>query len=189
MVSGKRIFFFPTKNTKKTYGRLFAIEEKNLGAVIDTQLQMRIFEKLLQENRIPWLRKYSLCKRNARLGESLIDYLLISCKDKIYLEIKSAVLRDANSAMYPDCPTVRGQKHIQELTQYVNSGGTAYIVFMASLPEITGFKPNLQADPLLYEFLLKAWNSRVQVKSIAFYFNPSDGFFNVYNTDLPIFLS
>jgi sugar fermentation stimulation protein A len=189
MVSGKRAFFFPTKNTKKTYGRLFAIEEKNLGAVIDTQLQMKIFEILLQENRIPWLKDHSLHKRNARVGESLIDYLLISGNDKVYLEIKSAVLRNDKFAMYPDCPSVRGQKHIRELTQYVKSGGIAYIVFMAALTEISGFKPNQQADPLLHELLLKAQQSQVRIKSIAFYFNPSDGFFYVYNMDLPVILN
>lgn len=189
MAFGKLVFFFPTNNTKKTYGRLFAIKEKNLAAVIDTQLQMRIFEKLLQENRIPWLLNYGLCKRNARLGESLIDYLLTSGKKKVYLEIKSAVLREDKFAMYPDCPSVRGQKHILELTQYVNSGGTAYLVFMAALPEISGFKPNQQADPLLYQLLLKAQHNRVRVKSIAFYFNPYDGFFYVYNMDLPVFFS
>lgn len=189
MVSGKQVFFFKTNNTQKTFGRLFAIKEKKLGAVIDTQLQMSIFEKLLQENRIPWLRNYGLCKRNARLGESLIDYLLISGNDKVYLEIKSAVLRDDKFAMYPDCPSVRGQKHIHELTQYVISSGTAYLVFMAALPEISGFKPNQQADPLLYELLLKAQLNQVQIKSIAFHFNPYDGFFYVYNMDLPVFLS
>jgi len=189
MVSGKQVFFFPTKNTDKTYGRLFAIEEKNLGAVIDTQIQMKIFENLLFENKIPWLKDYTMSRRNARLGESLIDYLLISVNDEVYLEIKSAVLRDDKFAMYPDCPSIRGQKHIHELTQFVKSGRTAYLVFMAALPEISGFKPNQQTDPLLFELLLEAQNRQVRIKSIAFYFNPADGFFHVYNLDLPVVFS
>jgi len=189
IVPGKRAFFYKTKNTQKTFGRLFAIEEKNLGAVIDTQLQMKIFEKLLQKNRIPWLNDHSLQKRNALLGKSLIDYLLLKEKSKVYLEIKSAVLRDNKFAMYPDCPSTRGQKHIQELTQYVKSGGTAYLVFMAALPDILGFKTNQQADPLLHKLLLNAQRSQVRIKSLAFYFNPSDGFFYVYNLDLPAFFS
>lgn len=189
MVPGKRVFFFKTKHTKRTFGRLFAIEEKDLGAVIDTQLQMRIFEKLLQENKLPWLKDYALHKRNARLGKSLIDYLLLKEKNEVYLEIKSAVLRKDKYAMYPDCPSVRGQKHILQLTQYVKSGGTAYIVFMAALPGISGFKPNQLADPLLYDLLLSAQLNQVRIKSIAFYFNPYDGFFYVYHLDLPVVYS
>jgi hypothetical protein len=45
----------------------------------------------------------------------LIDYLIEHKNKKYLLEIKSAVMKYKNFAMYPDCPSVRGQKHIREL--------------------------------------------------------------------------
>jgi len=55
---------------------LFSVVEGNLGAVVDTRLQMRAFEEALRMELIPWLRGCRLLKRDARLGLSLTDYLL-----------------------------------------------------------------------------------------------------------------
>ena len=115
LIRGKRAFCFETPHTAKTGFRLFAIEEKNLGAIIDTQLQMRAFETAQKQGLIPWLREGVIMKRNARLGGSLIDYFLEIKGNPVYLEVKSAVLREGDFAMYPDCPTLRGQSHVVEL--------------------------------------------------------------------------
>jgi len=81
-----------------------------LGALIDNQLQMKAFEKSLEANLIPWLLGCHILKRNAKLGASRIDYLLDCNGKKVYLEVKSAVLREGDYAMYPDCPSDRGRK-------------------------------------------------------------------------------
>jgi len=46
---------------------------------------------------------------------SIIDYLIERKNKKYLIEVKSAVMKYKNFAMYPDCPSVRGQKHIKEL--------------------------------------------------------------------------
>ncbi|MBK5190602.1 MAG: DNA/RNA nuclease SfsA, partial [Methanosarcinales archaeon] len=103
LVTGRQAFCFRTHHHSKTDFRLFAIEECGLGALIDTQLQMKAFENCLEGNIIPWFEGCRILKRNARLGASRIDYLL-DCNGKaVYLEVKSAVLREEEHAMYPDC--------------------------------------------------------------------------------------
>jgi len=44
LVTGRQAFCFRTRHQGKTDFRLFAIEESGLGALIDTQLQMKAFE-------------------------------------------------------------------------------------------------------------------------------------------------
>ncbi len=44
LVKGRQVFCFRTLNQGKTDYRLFAIEECGLGALIDTQLQMKVFK-------------------------------------------------------------------------------------------------------------------------------------------------
>jgi DNA-binding sugar fermentation-stimulating protein len=103
-------------------------ESKNIYSIIDTQLQMKCFEIALEKGYISWLScPNSLCqvrncphrakilKRNFRINHSLIDYLIEHKNKKYLLEIKSAVMKYKNFAMYPDCPSIRGQKHIKEL--------------------------------------------------------------------------
>jgi DNA-binding sugar fermentation-stimulating protein len=90
-------------------------ESKNIYSVIDTQLQMKCFEIALEKGYISWLKRAKILKRNFRINHSLIDYLIEHKNKKYLLEIKSAVMKYKNFAMYPDCPSVRGQKHIREL--------------------------------------------------------------------------
>ena len=76
LVHGRKAFCFKLPKQGKTDFRLFAIEERGLGALIDTYLQMKAFERSLERNLIPWLEGCGILKRNVTLGASRIDYLL-----------------------------------------------------------------------------------------------------------------
>jgi sugar fermentation stimulation protein A len=188
LVKGRKAFCFKTKNTDKTDFRLFAIEESGFGALIDTQLQMKAFEESLARNHIPWLVGCRILKRNAKLSASLIDYLLECPGRAVYLEVKSAVLREREYATYPDCPSERGRRHIKELSGYVKEGGgEGILLFIAALPYAKAFKPNKHADPKLYEALKEA--SGVDIRAIGLYYNPKDAFVYLFNPDLEVKLS
>jgi sugar fermentation stimulation protein A len=189
LIKGRKAFFIKTEHRGKTEGRLFAVEERGLGALIDTQLQMKAFERLVDKGYIPWLKDCSIQKRNPRLGSSVLDYLL-QCDDKgIFLEVKSAVLREGKFATYPDCPTTRGQRHVQELAEHAKKGGAATLVFMAALPEILAFKPYRKGDPLLCEYLLYAYTQGVSIKAIGLFFDPGNNFIYLFDPNLPVVLS
>jgi sugar fermentation stimulation protein A len=193
MVEGQKAFCFKTQQHQhhhrgKTDCRLFAIADHGLGALIDTRLQMKAFEEALLRNLIPWLAGCRMRKRNAALGasRSRIDYILECQGTQVYLEVKSAVLRDGAYAMYPDCPTERGRKHVRELTNYAREGGTGIVVFMAALPYVRAFKPNRAADPKLYDALVVAHASGVDVRAIGLYYNPGDGWVYLFEPELEV---
>ena len=188
LIRGRKGFCMETKSPGKTDGRLFAIEERGWGALIDTQLQMKAFERMVGKGQIPWLKDCSIQKRNPRLGDSVLDYLLTCRNNAVFLEVKSAVLREGEFAMYPDCPTIRGQRHVKELTEYSKNGGSAIIVFMAALPEVSAFKPYKKGDPLLERHLLEAHEQGVLIKAIGLFFNPSNNHIHLSNADLPVAL-
>ena len=186
IVAGRGAFCIPHQKPLKTDFRLFAIEERNFGALIDTQFQMSAFEKALQMGLVPWLEGYRMSRRNAPLDNSLIDYLLEGNGAPIYLEVKSAVLRDGDYAMHPDCPSARGRKHIRDLTRLSRNGGKAIILFMAALPEVEAFKPNKSADPELCRLLLEARHAGVEIKALNIVYQPQGSFISLLNPDLPV---
>jgi sugar fermentation stimulation protein A len=104
-----------TAPTKLKFRLSMIKESKNIYSVIDTQLQMKCFEIALKKGYISWLRGAKILKRNFMINHSLIDYLIQHKNKKYLLEIKSAVMKYKNFAMYPDCSSIRGQKHIKEL--------------------------------------------------------------------------
>jgi sugar fermentation stimulation protein A len=179
---------FCTHNSRqlKTAYRLFAIRDGAMAAVIDTRLQMRAFEEALRLGLIPWLQDYVLAKRNASLGTSVIDYLLVNRGRQLYLETKSAVLRSGSCAMYPDCPSARGRRHIRELIEHAQKAGAAAVLFIAALPAVEAFKPNRDADPELADLLLVAGNAGVVLRAIGLLYNPADSNIYLYRPDLPV---
>lgn len=178
---------FCVKNKSGTTDyRLISVEENGFGAIVDTQLQMKAFETALKRGFIPWLDGYRILKRNVELKNSLIDYLLECGKDRAYLEVKSALLRKGRCAMYPDCPSVRGRRHVKDITEAVKNGETGFILFIAALPNRACFKVNAKADKKIQELLIEARKTGVQIKSIGMYYNPKDSFIYLYNPDLKV---
>ncbi|HEC94414.1 MAG TPA: DNA/RNA nuclease SfsA [Thermoplasmatales archaeon] len=184
----KKGFCLRNSNEKKTDYRLFAVEKNGFGAVIDTNLQMKAFEKALSLNLIPWLNGWEFIKRNVRLGESVIDYLFRKNSVFLYLEVKSAVLKDGDYAMYPDCPSIRGQRHIWELITHVSNGGEAAILFIAALPKVKAFKPYESGDPVVKTLLVEAEKVGVMIKSISIFYNPRNAKLHLENPDLDVVL-
>jgi sugar fermentation stimulation protein A len=182
--NGKTGLFLPIENKLKF--RLSMIKEsKNIYSIIDTQLQMKCFEIALEKGYISWLKGAKILKRNFKIDNSLIDYLIQHKNKKYLLEIKSAVMKYKNFAMYPDCPSIRGQKHIKELIDnYKNS----IILFIAGMKNISAFSPNKNADPKIYELLKIAKNKGVKIKAIQIYFYEKRKSVILKNDNLPVVL-
>jgi len=186
LVNGKRGFCHRINGSKLEY-RLFAVEDNGLAAVVDTVLQQKVFEYLVANHQIPWLRDCRIVKRNPRLSGEVIDYLLVCGDEYLYTELKSAVLRfNGVYAGYPDCPTIRGRRQIKALINHVKQGGRALIVFIAGLPGVEAFKPYSEGDPVVAELIREASLNGVVVKAIGLYYDPVNNKVVVYNTDLAV---
>jgi len=169
---GKIALLLPIENRKLKYRLSMVKEDKNIFSIIDTSLQMKCFEVALEKGYISWLKGAKILKRNFKINSSFIDYLIL-CKNKKYLlEIKSAVMNYKNFAMYPDCPSIRGQKHLKELIHTSSSKSLLPIIlFIAGMKNVFGFSPNKNADPKIYELLKIAKNKGVKIKAIQIYFD------------------
>lgn len=185
IIKGRKAVCIRHSKSMRTDFRLFAIEDSRQAAIIDTRLQMQAFETALEKQLIPWLKGFWMVKRDVQLGNSRIDYLLKKNSQQMYLEVKSAVLREGNYAMYPDCPTARGRKHVSELAQHVTFGGKAIILFLAALPGVSAFKPFWDGDEELCRLLVMANKSGVELRAMGLMYDPDDSGVYLYAPDLP----
>lgn len=173
LVPGRGAFCQKRNRPGKTDYRLFAIEDMGKGALIDTMYQMKAFEAAVNRGLVPWLRGCRVVGRNPRLASSTLDFLLDCGGARVYVETKSAVLRgDSVYAMYPDCPTLRGRRHILELAEHVASGGRGLLVFIAALPGVRFFRPFREGDPVLAEILREAVERGLPVRGVAMHYEP-----------------
>ncbi|WP_456422771.1 DNA/RNA nuclease SfsA [Thermococcus sp.] len=170
MVRGRKTFCLP-KSGGKTDFVLLAFEDlEGRGAVIDTRTQAKAFERALELNLIPWLRDCSIKKKEVRVGNSRLDYLFDCPDGELYGEMKSAVLRGGEKgeyAMYPDCPSLRGQRHIRELIELSKAGKRAMIFFIGAMPGVEKFKPFERGDPEIARLLREAKRAGVRIEGLS----------------------
>jgi sugar fermentation stimulation protein A len=176
MVPGRKALCTP-KTGGKTDFVLVAFEDLGgKGAVIDTRTQAKAFERAVELGLVPWLRGCRIKRKEIKVGRSRLDYLFECPEGEVYAEMKSAVLRGGEKgeyAMYPDCPSVRGQKHIRELIELSREGKRAMIFFIGALPGVTKFKPYGEGDPEIERLLNEAKKAGVEIHAMSISLLPS----------------
>lgn len=170
MVPGRKAFCVP-KTGGKTDFVLVAFEDLGgKGAVIDTRTQARAFERAVELGLIPWLKDCSIKRKEVTVGKSRLDYLFECPNGEVYAEMKSAVLRGGERgeyAMYPDCPSTRGQKHIRELIELKRAGKRAMIFFIGAMPGVEKFRPYERGDPEIARLLKEARGAGVEIHATS----------------------
>ena len=191
LVKGKTCYYTHTKSRKsKLKYRVIGIEDGELAAVIDTKLQEEAFIKLCEQDSIPWLSECKIIKRNHRLNNEVIDFLVKQNGKNILVELKSAVMKlPGNNAGYPDAPTPRGRRQIRLLAEYTDKGYDALVVFIAGIPRARGFKLNHEVDGGIASAVEYALKRNVSFKAINIYLDPNNQSIILGNSDLPVDLN
>jgi len=168
--------------------RLVGVEDAipDCFSLVDTLTQGKAFEIAVELGLLPYLKGCTVVRRSPRVAGSTYDYEL-ECGNRVAMvEVKSAVMRGSRGeAMYPDCPTARGQRHIKGLIELARSGVPAYLVFVAAICRPTCFKPYCGGDPAICELIPEALSAGVEVRSFSVHLDPS-GTVYLDNPDLPL---
>jgi len=190
LVPGRRCALVPIKGRKLSY-RLVAVEYASGSryALIDTRTQAAAFEVALEAQALCFFKGCKVKAREPRIAVGRADYLLDCGDHRVIVELKSAVLRGPRGeAMYPDCPSDRGVKHIHELSRLARQGAAAAIVFVAGFPEARCFKPYAEGDPRVPEALREAVRAGVEVRSFSLYYDAVERTVNLEEPCLPVCL-
>lgn len=166
--------------------RLIGIAESDGAALIDTRLQERSFEALVNRELIPWLRGCRIRKRAPRVGDHRLDYALDCGGGLTLVELKSAVMYLGDRwAGYPDAPTKRGREQLAILAEEASKGINALVVFVAGIPRARGFQLYCCADPEIGTAVREAIAAGVEFKSINVYLD-ARGAIVAGELDLPL---
>ncbi|MCF2140375.1 MAG: DNA/RNA nuclease SfsA [Candidatus Lokiarchaeota archaeon] len=152
---------------KLDYSLLYVKHPKSL-ILIDSQVPNEIIFEALKKDRIEPLSPVHKIKREVRYGQknhSRIDFLL---NDNIFLEVKATNYEENGVGYFPDAPTSRGKRHLQELIHLVrnNPKNQAVVLFLSQRMDIQKISPFDRIDPEFGNLLRNA--KKIGVKVLAY---------------------
>lgn len=131
--------------------------------VVDSSLQNKLVARALRCKVIQELAGYTHFDEEVTVHGSRLDFMLYSGEHKYFLEVKGCTLAEQGYALYPDAPTLRGRKHLENLVKLVKEGFKSGILFVALRDDVVGFKANTKVDPEFSNELSQARDAGVDV--------------------------
>ena len=146
---------------RKTRFDLIAVDKGGLLINMDSQAPNRAFgEWAAAGNFWPGL---TLLRPETVFGGSRFDFYLEAGERQAFVEVKGVTLERDGLALFPDAPTERGLKHVNELMECAARGYEAYLVFVIQMKGVRSFTPNRATDPAFSERLAQAAGAGVRI--------------------------
>ncbi len=83
-------------------------------------------------------------RREVRHGNSRFDLAFLLDGRQAFMEVKGVTLERDGVAAFPDAPTERGIKHLNELAQAAQDGFPAFLLLVIQMKGIHLFQPNME---------------------------------------------
>ncbi len=109
---------------------------------------------------------YDLVKPEYTYGESRFDFYMEKNEEKYLTEVKGCTLAadlKQGIGLFPDAPTERGVKHLEELAAAAGKGYHCQVAFVIQMNGIHKVLPNDNTQPEFGRALTRAANAGVQV--------------------------
>ena len=136
---------------RKTRYDLIAVNKAGFGWInMDSQAPNKVVGE--------WLNRqdFDLIKPEFTYGKSRIDFYMEKGPDKYLMEVKGCTLEVDGVGYFPDAPTERGVKHLNELALATKKGYKCAIAFVIQMEGVNEVRPNVSTQPEFKEALDKA---------------------------------
>lgn len=128
---------------------------------MDSQAPNKVFHEWVKKENL--FSNINLIKPEFQYKNSRFDFYIETDNKKILVEVKGVTLEEDGVVRFPDAPTERGLKHIKELSDCLEDGYEAYVVFIIQLSGVLYFAPNYKTHKQFGEALKEARENGVKV--------------------------
>lgn len=165
LVPGARVWLSRAENpARRTPYDLIAVEKQRPAGPLLINMDSAAPNAVAGE----WLRSGGLgrldeVRAEYRLGDSRFDFFARRGEEKLLIEVKGCTLEEGGLARFPDAPTLRGLKHVRELTQLAGQGWKCFVLIVIQMKEIRLFAPNWATHPEFGLALAEAKRAGVEI--------------------------
>jgi sugar fermentation stimulation protein A len=147
---------------------VIGVLKDDLWVLINSGFHSDIAHDLIDSQLVDEFEGYSVERREYTYGKSRIDFLLSKAGEKMLVEVKGCTLVEDGLAKFPDAPTLRGKKHVEELIKAKKEGLNAIILFLIMCEDAKCFSPNFKMDPDFSNALKEANIEGVSIIAYSF---------------------
>lgn len=165
MPEAKVYLYISDNPNRKTKYDLIAVEKVTDRGILlvnmDSQVPNDVVAEWLHKNQL--FSENAVIKREVKFGNSRFDFYVEEGERKAFIEVKGVTLENDGVVSFPDAPTERGVKHINELVSCVKEGFEAYIIFVVQMKGVYSFEPNTEHHKEFADALISAREKGVKV--------------------------
>jgi sugar fermentation stimulation protein len=109
----------------------------------------------------------TVVKAEHTLGTSRFDWYVEDADGKHLVEVKACSEVEYDIALFPDAPSLRAVKHLEELAHWAAEGYHSHVVFAVVHGRPTSFRPNIHTD-IVFTRALAALSPRLALHAVVF---------------------
>lgn len=173
LTEGERIYVQRSDNpARKTKYDLISVYKEQELINMDSQAPNKIFAEWISAGN--FIENISLIKPECKYRNSRFDFYMEAYGRHIFAEIKGVTLEENGIVMFPDAPTQRGVKHLNELCECIEDGYEAYVFFIVQMQHCKFFTPNRRTHPEFADALIEAREKGVNIKALNCIVKPDE---------------
>lgn len=155
----------PENPKRKTKLDLLQVKsQEGIWVSLDSLLPNAFVEKLLKENILEGFPNLQRIQREVKYNNSRFDFYTVDeSGNEGFIEVKSVTLVENGVAKFPDAPSTRGAKHLEELVEAKKEGYHGSVIFVVQRDDAKEFTPNNDTDILFTNNLIKADKSGIRI--------------------------
>ncbi|MHC5226744.1 DNA/RNA nuclease SfsA [Enterococcus sp. LJL99] len=158
---------YQPSSKRKTDYDLIAVKKGNQWINIDSQVPNALAAQALLDGTIclPELSgEIVSVKREKRYANSQFDLLIQTDNERLaFVEVKGMTLENNQIGAFPDAPTLRGLKHVNELIAAQSDGYQCYVLFVIQFEQVKKATIHQEMQPELAQAIQRAQAHGVQV--------------------------
>lgn len=169
---GAPLWYSQSSNPKRKYAHTWEIATTPKGdlAGINTSRANSLVLEAIEHQLIASLGHYDSIRAEVPYGKerSRIDFVVTQDAQEIFVEVKNVTLCESSGqGFFPDAVSVRGTKHLRELSQLVQEGKRAMLIYCVQHSAVTSVAPAQHIDPLYAQTYKEALKMGVEVIALG----------------------
>ncbi len=153
------------KSARTTAYDLMALKHNGIWVTVDSRLPNHIFRDLLEEGLLQQFVHPEVIRPEFRLGHSRFDFYLEMSGRPCLVEVKGCTLQESGIALFPDAPTLRGARHVEELGE-LQSSYDCWLAVVIQRPDVRVFTTHDAMDPAFGRAVRKSRARKVGILAL-----------------------